>query len=594
MPFVSNIPVVIVFATAFLLISMFKDLGDTISDMTGNMIKERLSLVDNQLKFFFEPVIGELEKTRERAHYGIFDNLTDLESVNVYFLPIISNSSNISSVKIANESGDEYMIQKNDSLLVNRITYKGSRGSRPKAFTWHRNDDGTQTLVAQGVLDENYDPRNTVWYKTGFADRRREGIIWSQPYSFDDSGTPGITAITRWQDPRGMEHVLAMDILLSELSDFASTIDLTPNGKVFILSEKMQVLALPNDIRFHTQESREKYHLADVSALEIPTVKMAVEKFEILEDSIQYYPFVYENKKYWAGSKIYKLDRLHKIIIGMVVPLSDIYEKSARTRKKIIIGLAFTLIFLISLIFLSQMMKRANKMIRIERDKNEHLLHNTLPEKVVKDLKEHGNSEPEKFDQVTVCFSDIVGFTERSAKLDPKALISELNDVYSAFDDIITKYDCERIKTIGDAYLCVCGMPEKKSNHAESMILASAEMISFLERRNQDNEMIWQIRVGVHSGEVVGGIVGVKKYIYDIFGDTINTASRLESLSVPMRINISESTYKLAKNSDRLRKFNIVFEKRTPIEVKGKGMMNMYFVETPNSGIYHGSRIGYS
>lgn len=584
-PLVSNISVVILFATAFLLISMFKDLGDTIRDMTGNMIKERLLFTENKLNSFFQPVREELEKTRERAQYGIFENLTDLEAVNVYFQPIISNSTNISSVKIANESGDEYMIQKQDSLLINRITYKGSSGSGPIVFIWHRKNDGAQTLVSRSVLDENYDPRKTIWYKTGYSDERKENIVWSQPYSFDNSGTPGITAITRWQDPGGLEHVLAMDIQLSEISDFTASIDLTPNGKVFILSEKMQLLGLSNDVRFPTQESREKYHLADVSALGIPAVKMAVEKFTILEDSIQYYPFVYENIKYWAGSKIFKLDMLHKIIIGMIIPLSDISKNSARTRKKIIIGLILTFIFLISLIFIFQMMKRANKLIGIERDKNERLLLNALPEKVVKDLKEFGKSEPEKFDQVTVCFIDIVGFTEISAKLDPKVLIGELNIIYGAFDDIITKYDCERIKTIGDAYMCVCGMPEKKAEHAEAMILASVEMLGFLERRNQNNEMNWQIRVGIHSGEVVGGIVGVKKYIYDIFGDTINTASRLESLSSPMRINISENTFKLVEHSKWLRGHSIVFDKRPPIEVKGKGKMNMYFVSSATNNM---------
>jgi class 3 adenylate cyclase len=577
-PLAGNISVVILITTAILLISMFKDLGETIQDMTGNMIKERLFLTENKLNSFFQPVINELEKTRERAQNGMFENLTDLESVNVYFQPIISNSSNISSVMIANELGDEYMIHKKDSVLVNRITYSGSSGSKPKVFTWSRSDDGKQTLIARGVLDENYDPRNTVWYKSGFSDENEENIIWSQPYSFFNSGAPGITAITRWQDPRGIEHVLAMDILLSELSDFTTAIDLTPNGKVFILSDKMQVLGLPNDVRFHNRESRGKYHLADVSELGIPIVKMAVEKFTIFEDSIQFYPFDYENRKYWAGSKLYNLDKLHKIIIGIVIPLSDFSEKSVSTRRKIIVGLIFTFLFLISLIFIFQMMKRANKLIRLERDKNERLLLNALPEKVVKDLKAFGKSEPEKFDQVSVCFSDIVGFTEISTKLDPKLLISELNLIYSAFDDIITKYDCERIKTIGDAYMCVCGMPEKKAEHAEAMILASVEMLSFLERRNQNNELKWQIRVGIHSGEVVGGIVGVKKYIYDIFGDTINTASRLESLSAPMRINISEATYKLVNNSEQLRGHSCTFEKRTPIEVKGKGMMNMYFV----------------
>ena len=170
-------------------------------------------------------------------------------------------------------------------------------------------------------------------------------------------------------------------------------------------------------------------------------------------------------------------------------------------------------------------MKRANRIIALEKDKNEKLLLNTLPIKVVNDLKENGKSDPQKFDDVTVFFSDIVGFTEASSNLDPKKLINELNDIYSAFDDIMIKYDCERIKTIGDAYLAVCGMPQENTQHAEMMLKASFEIIQYIKKRNISAQLRWQIRIGLHSGNVVGGIVGVKKYIYDVFGDTINTVT---------------------------------------------------------------------
>ena len=216
--------------------------------------------------------------------------------------------------------------------------------------------------------------------------------------------------------------------------------------------------------------------------------------------------------------------------------------------------------------------KERTRELEEEKEKSEQLLLNTLPLKVVNDLKENGRTDPESFDDVTVYFSDIVGFTKLSADLSPDVLIYELNEIFTAFDDIMVKHNCERIKTIGDAYLAVCGMPEKKEDHAHHMIRAAIEIRDFLEKRNQESDIKWKIRIGIHSGRVVGGIVGVRKYIYDVFGDTINTTSRMESSSEPMKINVSEATYNLVKGDFK-------FIKRDPMEIKGLGIIRMYFLD---------------
>ncbi|MBU0765655.1 MAG: DUF4154 domain-containing protein [Bacteroidetes bacterium] len=216
--------------------------------------------------------------------------------------------------------------------------------------------------------------------------------------------------------------------------------------------------------------------------------------------------------------------------------------------------------------------REQKRIIEIEKDKSEKLLLNILPEVVANDLKKTGKTLPEVFENVTVYFSDVVGFTKMSTSLNPQLLINELNDIFTEFDNIIERNDCERIKTIGDAYLMVCGMPREDPNHAENVLRSAISIIRYLRQRNENSKINWEIRIGIHTGKVVGGVVGIKKYIYDVFGDTINTASRMESSSQPMMINVSETTYRLVQNK-------FMFVERDLLEVKGKGTMRMYFVD---------------
>ena len=168
-------------------------------------------------------------------------------------------------------------------------------------------------------------------------------------------------------------------------------------------------------------------------------------------------------------------------------------------------------------------------------------------------------------------FTDLVNFTSVSASLEPKFIINELSEMFSRFDAIIERHRCERIKTIGDAYMAVCGLPDPDADHAENMVSAATEIISYMNDRAKLAPVPWQLRIGIASGPVVAGVVGVKKYIYDVFGDTVNTASRMQSHSDPMRITVSENTYLLIKD-----KFSCTL--RDTVEIKGKGMLKTYFV----------------
>lgn len=233
------------------------------------------------------------------------------------------------------------------------------------------------------------------------------------------------------------------------------------------------------------------------------------------------------------------------------------------------LGGALLGVIFISLAFYLQSKKRKklNQELSIEKQKSDSLLLNILPEEIAEELKASGHSEARLYNQVTVLFTDFVNFTGISEQMKPTELVQEIHKNFTAFDAIMEKYGIEKIKTIGDAYLAVSGLPNENPNHAKNMILAAKDIQQFM----SENHGKFQIRIGIHSGAVVAGIVGVKKYAYDIWGDTVNTAARMEQNSEPGKINISDATYALVKDDFTL--FH-----RGKINAKNKGDIDMYFV----------------
>ena len=217
--------------------------------------------------------------------------------------------------------------------------------------------------------------------------------------------------------------------------------------------------------------------------------------------------------------------------------------------------------------------KKTNNLLSREKKRSEDLLLNILPAEVAEELKDKGTAEAKYFDHVTVMFTDFVNFTQASEMMDPQQLIDELHTCFKAFDEIIGKYNIEKIKTIGDAYLAVSGLPIADPLHAEHVVRAALEINEFMRRRQkQMGDKTFEVRIGIHSGSVVAGIVGVIKFAYDIWGDAVNIAARMEQNSEAGKINISEPTYKLVKD-----KFKCSY--RGKIEAKNKGELSMYFVD---------------
>lgn len=213
----------------------------------------------------------------------------------------------------------------------------------------------------------------------------------------------------------------------------------------------------------------------------------------------------------------------------------------------------------------------ANKTIMSEKQRSEALLLNILPQEVADELKTSGKSEARMYNEVSVLFTDFVNFTQTSEKLNPQELVNELHACFSAFDTIIERNGLEKIKTIGDAYMAVCGLPEPQHDHAQRTVRAALEIRDFIYERKK-NEGAFEVRIGINSGQVVAGIVGVKKFAYDIWGDAVNTAARMESSGEAGKVNISQSTYEIVKD-------DFVCTTRGKVSAKHKGEVDMYFVE---------------
>jgi len=209
--------------------------------------------------------------------------------------------------------------------------------------------------------------------------------------------------------------------------------------------------------------------------------------------------------------------------------------------------------------------------------RSEALLLNILPKEIAEELKARGRAEAKQFDQVTVMFTDFKNFTQIAEKLTPAELVAEIDTLFKGFDKIVSKYHIEKIKTIGDSYMCAGGLPVANKTHAYDVVYAAMEIQQFMQQQLLKNKAEgkepFEIRIGVHTGPVVAGIVGDKKFAYDIWGDAVNIASRMESSGEAGKINISGSTYTIIKDS-----FNCTY--RGKIKAKNKGEVDMYFVES--------------
>jgi class 3 adenylate cyclase len=220
----------------------------------------------------------------------------------------------------------------------------------------------------------------------------------------------------------------------------------------------------------------------------------------------------------------------------------------------------------------SKLAEKNARDLQREKERAERLLLNVMPKSVYEEMKDYGTVTPQLFDNASILLLDFVGSTEMSISRDPAALITELNDIFTVFDRITDMFGCERIRTVGDSYMAVSGLPDANPDHAHNIARVALRMQRYIEKRNAAHPEAWQCRIGINSGPVIGSLVGVQKYVYDIFGPGVNLAARMETLSEPMQITISEATYHQIRD-------DFACTDRGLFEVKGFGENRLYFLD---------------
>jgi class 3 adenylate cyclase len=247
------------------------------------------------------------------------------------------------------------------------------------------------------------------------------------------------------------------------------------------------------------------------------------------------------------------------------------------------ISFANSLSNLISLAMESQERRRLEESLRVEQKKSERLLLNVLPLEIAErlkslqsmtkiDLQTGDHIVADSFDEVTVLFADIVNFTQHAATISAKDLVACLNDIFSEFDRLVDLYGLEKIKTVGDSYMVVGGLPLDCDNHVEAIAQMALEMQSSIQKFKRYDGTPFSLRIGIHTGQAIAGVIGTKKFIYDLWGDTVNVASRMESHGLAGCIQVTEATYNLLKHKYEL-------EQRSAINIKGKGEMITYLLQ---------------
>ncbi|MDT0551968.1 adenylate/guanylate cyclase domain-containing protein [Urechidicola vernalis] len=471
-----------------------------------------------------------------------------------------SESGNSKNAQIYYEKGIQVLRELNDSLkLASALLNAGDA-----YFYDEKYDDALKNFSESGILFKELN------YQVGSA------------YNL---GNIGMVYARKGKHELAKQNIEKAIATLEELEDYYPiSVYLTYMSDIYLERNNW------NTAKYYSERSLElakKYGLKDqISEANLQLANL-FEKKESYKESYKYYKehIVYRDSVMNLESIEKMADLRTEYEVSQKQVEVDLLEKNAeisvlkqRRQKNIIYGTVIfsVLIFLLAYGLLKRYnyIKKTNQIIESEKRRSDKLLLNILPEETALELKENGSVKARKFDSTTVLFTDFKGFTHYAENLPPEQLVQTVDYYFSKFDSIMEKYNLEKIKTVGDAYMCAAGIHTLRNNHASQMVEAAFEIIDFVQSTKLDNtiNINFDIRIGINTGPIVAGVVGSKKFAYDIWGDTVNIASRMESNSEVGKINISQNTFNLIKDE-----FNCEF--RGEIAIKNRTALNMYFVK---------------
>ncbi len=391
-------------------------------------------------------------------------------------------------------------------------------------------------------------------------------------------GNIGISYALQGRSQEAQDYMNSAVVILTELGDsygisaylnYISDIYLNMGNYSNALSFSLQSIDIAQEFGLKQQLSEGNLKIAEI--------------YEAMGDTIGSYKYFKDHVAYKDSlTNIPSVQKMADIRTEFEVSQKqlevDLLNQQRKTQNIITwatgIALFLLTIVVIGVMRRSRYINRTNRIIEVEKNRSEMLLLNILPADTAQELKERGKVKAKRFESVSVMFTDFQGFTLTSQDFSPEKLVTSVDYYFSEFDKIIGKYGLEKIKTIGDSYMCAGGLPFPSEDHPRKIIAAAREILKFMESAEKKNDpeiAHFDIRIGINTGPVVAGVVGTRKFAYDIWGDTVNVAARMESSSKPGKINISENTYELVKDQ-----YDCTF--RGKIDVKNHGNMKMYYV----------------
>lgn len=476
---------------------------------------------------------------------------------------------------IANERAAEFYLQQNKKDIALTYIIK----ARYTYLKW-----GAKAKVEQ--MDTLYRPLLNVALKST-ADFRNRLVDHNQSTTFESTTTDavGVDLLTLIKASQTITGEIVLENLLRKLMELLTQNAGAENGFLFLENDGKLLIEAESSNKTEKVETLQSLPLEGCGKLAESIVNYVALTKEtvILDDASESQLFVNDEfiKKYKPKSILCVPFLNHGKLKGIIYLSNDLTE-GAFTENRLALLKLLTGQIAISIenaLFYDHLEKRVSdrtQELQEEKKKSDDLLLNILPLDVANELKQTGQSKARSYEQVSVMFTDFKEFTVHSELLKPEELVSEIDFCFRKFDEIITKHNLEKIKTIGDAYLCVEGIPKSSPESIHNIIYAALEIMEFMKelqsKKQKQNKSFFELRIGIHTGPLVAGIVGMKKFAFDIWGDTVNTAARMEQNSEAGKINISQFTYDLVKD-----KFDCKY--RGEIEAKNKGKMKMYFVE---------------